>query len=169
MSRNLAILGTILGTIPAAIAIGVVAVTLRGGDDPRSESASADRVPRQSSRARGGPDSTEFPANAGQQSQRSLRTWAAALDDAGLARAAARLADRLPADGGDDPSTKALICAVLKEWGSRDVDAALAFVSAFDADWQGKTGDPHFQLGSPACYLKLAILVGHSETDAGNA
>lgn len=165
MSRNLAI----LGTIPAAIAIGVVAVTLRGGDDPRSESASADRVPRQSSRARGGPDSTEFPANAGQQSQRSLRAWAAALDDAGLARAAARLADRLPADGGDDPSAKALICAVLKEWGSRDVDAALAFVSAFDADWQGRTGDPHFQLGSPAHCLKLAILVGDSETDAGNA
>jgi hypothetical protein len=165
MSRNL----TLLGAIPATIAIGLVAVSLYGGDDPRNESASADRVPRQSSRARGGTKSTEFPANAGQQSQRSLRAWAAAMDDAGLARAAARLADQLPADGGDDPSAKALICAVLKEWGSRDVDAALAFVSAFDADWQGRTGDPHFHLGSPGSYLNLAVLVGHSETDAGDA
>jgi hypothetical protein len=165
MSRALAI----AGAIPAAIAIGVVAVKLHGGGELPKESAFAHDVPRQSSRPRNGSLPTAFPGNAGQQSQRSLRAWAAAMDDAGLARAAARLADRLAPDGGDDPSTKALICAVLKEWGSRDVDAALAFVGAFDSEWQGRSGDPHLQHGSPAPCLKLAILVGHSETDAGNA
>jgi hypothetical protein len=158
-----------IGAIPAAIAIGVVAVILHGGGELPKESAFAHDVTRQSSRPRNGPLPAAFPEDAGQQSQRSLRAWTAALDDADLARAAARLADRLAPDGGDDPSTKALICAVLKEWGSRDVDAALAFVAAFDSEWQGRSGDPHLSHGSPAPYLKLAILVGHSENDSGNA
>jgi hypothetical protein len=167
-------MSAILKSSPAQT-IGVLCVALAVGwiiyqSQEPPESAVAAEHPRTPSRERPRLDRQSLPPDAHRQPTDQLRAWAAAMTDQELAQMINRAWAELPSEDKDpDPSTKTLLCALFREWGRRDPDAAFPTLEKLIEDWIKKSEQEYEIWDAPAEPLFHAIWAGYSESDPAGA
>jgi hypothetical protein len=156
-------LSTIVGALLVAAAVGVVISNFL--TRPTRPDASLAPSFHSSSRTPPVRYAVIVPPDAGLASQHSLRQWSAALNSAALSTTARDLVEQLATqDLSENQATKALLCALFREWGSRNIDDAIAFMSV----------EPRFSEWlepdrKPIHPLTFCAIVGQSETNPAAA